>query len=51
MTPQEAAAILEEHNRWRRGEEIPMLDPKTIGEAIDAAVEFIKKTTKHIDYG
>lgn len=38
MTNERAAEILEQHNRWRRGAEIPMCDPKELGEAIDIAV-------------
>jgi hypothetical protein len=30
-----ARAILKRHNRWRRGAEIPIEDPKTLGDAIE----------------
>jgi hypothetical protein len=40
----EAAEILASHNAWRRGDEtIPQLPPKLIGEAIDVAVEALRK--------
>jgi hypothetical protein len=43
MTRTEAIDILEKHNEWRRfdGEtidNIPMQDPKLIGEAIDISI-------------
>ncbi len=34
--------LLKQHNAWRRGQEIPQLDPKEVGEAIDAAIAFLK---------
>lgn len=47
MRPDEAAAILRQHNRWRRDTSdeplIRMLDPKLVGEAIDVAVDFIAR--------
>ena len=44
MTPTETADILRQFNEWRRGDEdIPQFDPREIGEAIDAAVEMIKR--------
>ena len=58
MTPTEAAKILAEFNRWRRGEppydwsddpanrkDLPYT-PKQIGEAIDIAVQAMKGETK-----
>lgn len=39
MTIEEAIAILKTHNEWRRGADIPMTDPKILGEAIDTVVE------------
>ena len=38
MKSERAAEVLELFNRWRRGAEIPMCDPKELGEAIDIAV-------------
>lgn len=47
MTLQEAADILEKHNKWRRSEDIntinKMQSPKDIGEAIDVLVKFVKE--------
>ena len=45
MTTAEAIEILQYHNRWRRGADIPMLEPKEIGEAIDKAIEVMKNKT------
>lgn len=50
MSPTEAKNILAAHNAWRRhnsGEpggvrDLPMQDPKLIGEAIDVVVEYIE---------
>lgn len=45
MTPREAAAILRQHNVWRRwdGDDAPeMLPPKLIGEAMDVAAKYIE---------
>lgn len=50
MTPREAAAILRQHNEWRRFEGAlddhysgPLMqDPKLIGEAMDIAAKYIE---------
>lgn len=48
MTPREAAAILRQHNEWRRysGDDYyngpSMQDPKLIGEAMDIAAKYIE---------
>ena len=43
MELEEAITILENHNQWRRNNEIPntiaMVNPKTLGIAIDTVVE------------
>ena len=49
MTPTECAALLRQHQSWRRfdGEltdSPPMLDPKVIGKAIDAAIRIIERS-------
>jgi hypothetical protein len=44
MTPTESAAILRQHNAWRRhdgDEPMEMQSPRLIGEAIDVAVKYI----------
>ena len=49
MTPTECAALLRQHQSWRRfdgdlTDSPPMLDPKVIGEAIDAAIRIIERS-------
>ena len=49
MTPIETAAFLRRYNEWRRTDDrygMPYPDPREIGEAIDAAVEMIKRMEK-----
>ncbi len=44
MTPNESAAILRQHNVWRRhdgDEPMEMQPPKLLGEAIDVAAKYI----------
>ena len=43
MTTQEAVEVLEQYNKWRRGAEIEMPDPKRIGEAINVAINTLKE--------
>jgi hypothetical protein len=38
MTLKQAIEILEAHNAWRRGEDVPMIAPEQIGQAIDVVV-------------
>ncbi len=38
MTIKQAIKILIRTNKWRRGAEIKMTDPKEFGEAIDVAI-------------
>lgn len=43
MELKRAIAILETHNRWRRGEDYePMLNPTDIGISIDTVVGYLK---------
>ena len=42
MDAERAIAVLENHNKWRRGGDIPMQEPKDIGEAVDIAVAVMK---------
>ena len=49
MTPTECAALLRQHQEWRRFEgklndSPPMLPPKQIGEAIDVAIRIIERS-------
>lgn len=39
MEPQEALRILEYHNKWRRGADLPILNPTLLGIAIDTITE------------
>ena len=43
MTKKQALNILKKHNAWRRGEDIPMVEAKDIGMAIDKAIDVLKK--------
>ena len=43
MTIEEAVALLKQHNKWRRGADIPMLNPREITEAINIAVAEIER--------
>lgn len=42
MTITEALDILENLNKWRRGDEIPQPDPTKVGLAIDFVINFVK---------
>lgn len=39
MEVQEALRLLEYHNKWRRGADIPMLNPTILGIAIEKVVD------------
>ena len=45
MTPEQAAEVLRYLNEWRRGAEGEQPDPKTIGIAIDTAIECMSAST------
>ena len=43
MTKKECVKILENYNRWRRGDEtLKQPDPTIIGKAIERAIELLK---------
>ena len=42
MNIKEAIDILEQHNVWRRGADIPQQDVVILGEAIDLVVNYVK---------
>ena len=42
MTIKKAIEILEIHQRWRKGSEIPMREPYEITEAIDTLIKWVK---------
>ena len=44
MTVKQAIKILIRTNKWRRGAEIEMTDPKEFGEAIDVAIAIMEMT-------
>lgn len=46
MTIKQAIKILIRANRWRRGAEIEMPDPKEFGEAIDIAIQVMEQFLK-----
>jgi len=39
MTLQEAITVLTIHQQWRKGANLPMLEPKRINEAIDIILD------------
>lgn len=39
MTLSEAIKILKEHNEWRRGDDSEMVNPTTLGIAIDLIIQ------------
>jgi hypothetical protein len=43
MELSEIIDVLERHNRWRRGADIPMVSQTLLGKAIDEAVEILKR--------
>lgn len=44
MKIEKAIIVLTKYNRWRRGEDMPMLQPKVVSEAIDTVLKAL--TTK-----
>ena len=46
MTLHEAIEIVERQQKWRRGAEIQMTEPKVLGEAIDVVLDAAKKHKK-----
>lgn len=46
MTVKQAIKILIRANRWRRGADIEMPDPKEFGEAIDVAIAIMEVSLK-----
>jgi hypothetical protein len=48
MRVEEAIEILERHNEWRRGAEIPQEEPKIIGEAIDLVLKELQTLSYNI---
>lgn len=51
MKIEQAITILKKYIKWRRGEDVPMINPKVLEEAIDRIVlesEIIDKTCERI---
>jgi|TARA_R110002033_G_C3813193_1_gene232350 hypothetical protein len=47
MTLQEAVTLLENHNKWRRGDDtLEMAEPKDLGMAIELIVEHFNTKEK-----
>ena len=42
MKIKEIIRVLHTYQKWRRGEDIPMPDPKEIGRAIDGAIRELR---------
>jgi hypothetical protein len=38
-----AINVLTQHNKWRKGANIPVTNPKELGKAIDIAIKELKK--------
>ena len=51
MDLKQTIKVLEEHNKWRRDNNVPaktkMVDPKVLGMAIDRAIEELNKLLIH----
>ena len=48
MTEQEALELLQQHNRWRRGDDsVEMAAPRALGLAIDVACRALAEQIEH----
>lgn len=48
MTEQEALELLQQHNRWRRGDDsVEMASPRALGLAIDVACRALAEHIEH----
>ena len=43
MTLERAIVVLSLHQAWRRGAQVPMTDPKELGEAIAFAIDYLSR--------
>lgn len=43
MDINDAINLLEHHNKWRKGADIPMVLPSALGEAIDTVVKYFRE--------
>lgn len=46
MDIEKAVYILKQHNKWRRGADIPMENPTELGIAIDTVVTYTERRLK-----
>jgi hypothetical protein len=46
MDLKETIEVLVKYNEWRKGAEIPMIEPKVISEALDSAINLLKGLEK-----
>lgn len=46
MNMEKAVLILKQHNKWRRGADIPMANPTELGIAIDTVVTYTERRLK-----
>ena len=46
MKLKKAIKLLKRHNKWRRGAEIEMLDPATLGKVITKIVKYYETTNQ-----
>ena len=44
MELNEAIRLLEHHNKWRKGADIPMIQPKVLSEVIDTIIDKYKES-------
>ena len=49
MKLKRAIKILEDHNKWRRGAEIEMQEPKVIGIALDTVISKTKQIMRLVN--
>ena len=47
MTIKQVIRLLETHNKWRKGADIPMIDVKKLTQAIEIAVKELKLIAKY----
>ena len=46
MNIEKAVLILKQHNKWRRGADIPMANPTELGIAIDTVITYTERRLK-----
>ena len=48
MKINEVITKLDYHNKWRRGADLPMMDPTELGKVIKDAIKFLKLYEKEL---